>query len=65
MMNLETLFGMTKEEALETLKTMKGVWHVEVEEETEYINGSIIVNHNYEMEIEDNHILYGVFSCED
>ena len=65
MINLETLFGMTKEKALETLKTMKEVFHIEVEEETEHYTGSIIVNYNYELEIEDNKILYGVFSYED
>lgn len=65
MMNLEVLFGMTKEEALETLNTMKGVYHIEVEEETEHYNGSIIVNYNYELEIEDNKILHGIFSYED
>ena len=65
MMNLETLFGMTKEEALETLNTMNGVHHIEVEEETEHYNGSIIVNYNYELEIEDNKVLHGVFSYED
>lgn len=65
MTNLETLFGMTKEEALETLKTMKEVFRIEVEEETEYFNGSIIVNYNYELEIEDNKVLHGVFSYED
>ena len=62
---LKTLAGMTKETALETLKTMKDVYHIEVEEETEYMNGSIIVNYNYEMEIEDNKVLNGVFSYED
>lgn len=64
-MNLETLFGMTKEEALETLKIMNGVYHIEVEEETEYFNGTITVNYNYELEIEDNKVLHGVFSYED
>lgn len=64
-MNLETLFGITKEEALETLKTMNGVFHIEVEEETEHFNGTITVNYNYELEIEDNKILHGVFSYED
>ena len=65
MMNLEILFGMTKEEALETLSTMKNILHIEVEEETEHYNGSIIVNYNYELEIEDNKVLHGVFSYED
>ena len=65
MMNLETLYGMTKEEAIETLKKMNTVYHIEVEEETEYYNGSIVVNYNYELEIEDNKILHGVFSYED
>ena len=65
MMNLEVLFGMTKEEALKTLKAMKEVFHIEVEEETEHYNGSIIVNYNYELEVEDNKILHGVFSYED
>ena len=64
-MNLEVLFGMTKEEALKTLKAMKEVFHIEVEEETEHYNGSIIVNYNYELEVEDNKILHGVFSYED
>lgn len=65
MMNLEILFGITKEEALKTLKTMKEVFHIEVEEETEHYNGSIIVNYNYELEVEDNKVLHGVFSYED
>ena len=50
---------------LETLKKMNTVYHIEVEEETEYYNGSIVVNYNYELEIEDNKILHGVFSYED
>ena len=65
MMNLEILYGMTKEEAIETLKAMNAVHHIEVEEETEYYNGSIVVNYNYELEIEDNKVLNGVFSYED
>ena len=65
MMNLDKLFGVTKDEALETLKIMESVHHIEVEDETEYMNGSIIVNYNYELEIEDNHVLHGVFSYED
>ena len=64
-MNLETLYGMTKEKAIETLKKMNPVYHIEVEEETEYYTGSIVVNYNYELEIEDNKILHGVFSYED
>lgn len=64
-MNLEVLFGMTKEEALKTLKTIKEVFHIEVEEETEHYNGSIVVNYNYELEVEDNKVLHGVFSYED
>ena len=65
MMNLNTLFGMTKEEALATLNAMNEVYHIEVEEETECYNGTIIVNYNYELEIEDNKVLYGIFSYED
>ena len=65
MMKLEVLFGRTKEEALETLKAMVEVFHIEIEEETEHYNGSIIVNYNYELEIEDNKILHGIFSYED
>lgn len=64
-MNLETLFGMTKEEALATLNANESVFHIEVEEETEHYNGSIIVNYNYELEVEDNKVLHGVFSYED
>lgn len=65
MMNLEILFGMTKEEALTTLKTMEGIFHIETEEETEHYNGSIIINYTYELEIEDNKVLNGIFSYED
>jgi hypothetical protein len=56
---------MTKEEALATLKASKEVFHLEVEEETEYFNGSIFVNYTYELEVEDNKVLHGVFSYED
>lgn len=65
MMKLETLFGMTKEEALATLKTMEDVHHIEIEEETEHYNGSIIINYTYELEVEDNKVLNGIFSYED
>lgn len=54
---LNTLTGMTVEEAIKVLNTMTMVHHIEVEEETEYLNGSIIVNYTYEFEIEDGKLL--------
>lgn len=54
---LNTLTGMTVEEAIKVLNTMTMVHHIEVEEETEYFNGSIIVNYTYEFEIEDGKLL--------
>lgn len=57
MYELNTLTGMTVEEAIKVLNTMTMVHHIEVEEETEYLNGSIIVNYTYEFEIEDSKLL--------
>ena len=65
MMNLNTVYGMTKEDALAKLETMKEVFHIEVEEETELYNGTITVNYNYELEVEGGKVLKGVFSYED
>lgn len=65
MMNFESLYGMTMEQALIALGTMEDVYDIEVFEETEDFHGLIVVNHTYELEIEDDEVLEGVFSCED